>query len=118
RAGEDENVSVSRGDEQMLNEILVTRLHPGAALTAAALLTIGRDRGALQVPTMADGDCHLLVGNQVLELDLGSFVFDDGAPLVAILLLDLFEFTDDDLAQLLFRAQDRLVLGNVLAGSV
>ena len=29
--GEDENVSVRRGDEQMLDEILVARLHAGAA---------------------------------------------------------------------------------------
>jgi len=35
--GEDQNVGVSRGDEQMLDEILVARLHAGAPSAAAAL---------------------------------------------------------------------------------
>ena len=64
---------------------------------------------------MADGDGHLLVGDQVFEMDFGRFVFDDGAALVAVLLLDFFELLHDDVAQLLLRSEDRFVLGNVIA---
>jgi hypothetical protein len=34
-------------------------------------------------------------------MDLGSFVFDDGAAFVAVELFDFFELSDDDGAQLL-----------------
>ena len=77
RVGEDQNVGVSGGDEEMLDEILVARLHAGAARASAALLAVGGDRRALQVAGVADGDGHLLVGDQVFEVDLGGFVFDD-----------------------------------------
>ena len=44
RVGEDQDVGVGRGDEQMLDEILVARLHAGAPGAAAALHAVGRDR--------------------------------------------------------------------------
>ena len=62
----------------MLDEIFVARLHAGAARAAAALHCVGGDRRALQVAGMADGDRHLLVGDQVFQLDFGGFVFDAG----------------------------------------
>src|SRR5207244_126985 len=89
--GEDENVGVGRSDEQMLDKILVARLHAGAALPPAPLLAVGGNRRALQVSAMADRDRDLLVGNQVFQLDFGGFIFDDRAPLISIELLDFFE---------------------------
>ena len=47
--GEDQNVGVRRGDEQMLDEILVARLHAGAPGAAATLHAVGRNRSALHV---------------------------------------------------------------------
>ena len=61
----------------MLDEILLARAHAGASGAAAALLAVGGDRRALQVAGMGDGDRHLLVGDQVFELDLLGFVLDD-----------------------------------------
>ena len=114
--GEDEDVGVGGGDEQMLDEILVAGLHAGAARAAAALHAVGGDRRALHVAGVADGDRDLLVGDQVFEMDFGGFVFDDGAALVAVELLDLFELLDDDAAQFLLRAKNGFELGDVVAG--
>src|ERR1700722_5661562 len=100
--GENKNVGVSGGDEEMLDEILVARLHAGAAGAAAALHAVSGNRSALEVAAVAYGDCYLLVGDQVFEHDLGGFVFNAGAALVPVELFDFFEFLDNHAAQLLF----------------
>ena len=64
---------------------------------------------------MADRDRDLLVGDQVFKLQLGALVDDFGATLVAVLVANLFEFLDDDAAQLGVAGQDRFVLGNLFA---
>jgi hypothetical protein len=74
--GEDENVGVRRGDEEMLDEIFVARLHAGAARASAALHAVGGNGRALHVAGVADGDGDLLVGDQIFENDFGGFVFD------------------------------------------
>ena len=85
--GEDQNVGVGGGDEEMLDEIFVARLHAGAAGASAALHAVGGDRRALHVAGVADGDGDLLVGDQIFENDFGGFVFDAGAALVSVELL-------------------------------
>ncbi len=99
----------------MLDEILLARAHAFAAGAAAALLTIGRDRRALQVAGVADRHRNLLVGDQVFQAQLGGFVLNFGAARVAVFLLDLFQLFDDDVAQLLLAAQNRFVLGDASA---
>src|SRR5208282_6564605 len=47
--------------------------------------------------------------------DFRSFVFDHGAALVAVKFLDLFQFLDDDFAQLRLGSENRFVLGNGFA---
>ena len=74
--GEDENEGMRGGDEQVLDEILVARLHTGAPLPTAALHAVGRDRRALHVAAVAHRDRNLLVGNQVFEMNFRRFVFD------------------------------------------
>ena len=106
--GEDQNVSMSRGNEQMLDEILVARLHAGTPGASAALHAISRNRRPLHVARMAHRDRNLLVGDQVFEHDLRRFVFDHRTPRIAVKLLHLFEFFDDDVAQLLLRRENRL----------
>ena len=78
-AGEDQDVGVGGGDEELLDEILVAGLHAGAARAAATLHAVGGDGRALQVAGVADRDGDLLVGDEVFELNFGGFVFDDGA---------------------------------------
>src|ERR1700732_2977041 len=72
--GEDENVGVRGGDEEMLDEVLVARLHAGAAGASAALHAVGGDRRALHVTGVADSDGNLLVGDQMFPDDLGGLV--------------------------------------------
>ncbi len=114
--GEDENVGMGGGNEQMLDEILVARLHAGATLPATALHAVGGDRSALHVAAVADRDRDLLVGDQVFQVDFRGFVFDLGAAFVTVQLFDFFQFFHDHAAEFLFRAQDGFVLGDVLAG--
>ena len=63
----------SRGDE-----ILVAGRHAGAALAAAALGPIGRERHALDVAGVRHGDDHVLAGDQVLVVDVGIPIEDLG----------------------------------------
>ena len=86
----------------MLDEILVARLHAGAAGASAALHAVSGNRRALEIAAVTDCDRDLLVGDQVFEHDFGGFVFDLGAALVTVLFLDFLEFFDDHAPQLLF----------------
>ena len=63
---------------------------------------------------MADGDGHLLVGDQVFKLQFGRLVDDFGATLVAVLFANLFKLGDDYLAQSFVAAQNLFVLGDLL----
>ena len=73
----------------MLDVVVVLHVHPGHADAAAALLAVGGERQRLDVAGVGDRDHHLLVGDQVLDVDLALGVGDLGAPLVAVGLGDL-----------------------------
>ena len=73
----------------MLDVVVVLHVHPGDADAAAALLAVGRERQRLDVARVGDRDHHLLVGDQVLDVDLALGVRDLGAALVAVGLGDL-----------------------------
>ena len=68
--GEEQHRRMRRGDEQPRDEILLAHLHAAAAFAAAPLRAIGRERHALDVAEMRDGDDHVLALDQVLVLDL------------------------------------------------
>ena len=84
--GEEQQVVVRRGDEQVLDVVVVLHVHAGDADAAAALLAVGRQRQRLDVAGVGDRDHHLLVGDQVLDVDLALGVRDLGAALVAVAL--------------------------------
>src|SRR5579862_8555537 len=102
----------------MLDKILVARLHAGAPGASPALHAIGRDRRALEIAAVADRYRDLFIGNEVFEMNLCGFVFDSGAPLVAIKLLNRFELFDDYAAKLLSWPENRFELGDVFACKV
>ena len=77
------------GDEQAGDEILLAGLHAGAALAAAALRPVGRERHALDIAGMGDGDDHVLALDQVLVLHLAFLIDDHGAARGGELVLDL-----------------------------
>ena len=78
-----------RADEQVLDEVAVLHVHAADAAAAAVLLAVGVQRQRLDVAGVGDRDHHLLVGDQVLDVDVALGVDDLGAALVAEALADL-----------------------------
>src|SRR5712691_4237775 len=93
--GEDQDVGVGGGDEEVFDEILLAGLHAGASGSTAALHAVGGDGRALHVAGMAEGEGNLLVGDEIFENDFRGFVFDASAALVAVQVFYFFEFLDD-----------------------
>ncbi len=90
----------------MLDEIVFPRAHADAAAAAARLLAVSVERSALEITVVCDGDDHLLVGDQVFDRDVADLFADLSPALVAEFLLHLAQLGDDDLVQLVVRAQD------------
>ncbi len=86
--GEEQHRRVRRGDEDLRDEILVARRHARAALAAAPLRAIRRERHALDVALVRDGDDDVLALDQVLVLDLALDVDDLGLARGGELVLD------------------------------
>ena len=104
---EDHDVGVRRGDEQVADEVLVARAHADAALAAAALVPVGRNRGALDVAGVGDGDRHVLLGDQVFDAQLARRALDDlRAAVVAVLRPHRAQLVDDDLHQQPFAGEN------------
>src|SRR5262249_31339272 len=61
--GEDQQVVVRAGHVEVFDEILLARAHAFAPVAATTLRTIGRNRGALQIPVVTDRDRYLLIGD-------------------------------------------------------
>ena len=81
--GEEEQVVVGRRDDEVLDVVLVLQLHAHDADAAAPLLAVGRHRQALDVARARDRDDHVLLGDQVLELEIALGGDDLRAPVVA-----------------------------------
>ncbi len=93
--GEDQQVGVRGGDDQVLDHVFGARRHADAAFAAARLAAIGVDGGALEIAAARHGDRDVFHLHQVFELDLAR-VFDDlRAALIAEVLLDFLQLLDD-----------------------
>src|SRR5262249_24058618 len=77
--GEEQHWRVRGGHEQPRDEILFAGLHAGAALAAAPLRPIGRQRHALDIAKVGDGHHHVLAVNEIFLLHLAFLFEDDGA---------------------------------------
>ena len=82
-AREEQHVVVRRGDQQVLDPVVVLGVHPHHADAAALLLAVGRSRDALDVARLRDRDDHVLFADQLLEVELALRRHDLGAPVVA-----------------------------------
>ena len=76
--GKEQYRRMGRGDKQPRDEILVARLHSGAALAAAPLRAIGLKGNPLDVTKMRHGDNHVLPLNEILVLDARRIVENEG----------------------------------------
>ena len=81
--GEDHHVGVRRGDEEVVDHVLLAGPHADPALAAAPLVAVGRDRRPLDVAGVGDRDRHVLVGDQILDAELALVLDDLGAARVA-----------------------------------
>src|SRR6185503_11736827 len=107
-------VVISRDDE-MLDVVLVARLHADDPAPAAMLLPVRGERHALRVVAAREGDDDVLVGDELLVRELAGQVVDDlGAPLVAVLLGHEVEVSLDEAEDLARAAKDRLELADEL----
>ncbi len=89
---------MGRGHEQRRHEILVLHRHARTALAAAVLGAIGRERGALHIAAMGQGDDHVLPRDQVFILDPQITLDDSRAPLDAEAGLGVQKLVADDVA--------------------
>src|SRR5690606_15612481 len=80
--------------------------HAGAALAAAMLRPIDRERNALDVAVMCDGDDHVLALDEVLIVHIGAAVDDLAAARRAKLVAYRRQFVLDDLLDARARRQD------------
>jgi hypothetical protein len=78
-AGEEEDVVVRRGGEEVLHEVLLVGLGADDALAAALLRAVVGDGGALDEAEVGDGDDAALVGDDVLHAELAGGADDLGA---------------------------------------
>ena len=100
------------GDDEVLDVVLVLEVHAHDADPAAALLAVGRDGQALDVARARDRDDHVLLGDEVLELELLLRRHDLRAALVAapVDLLDLEQLLADEAVDLGLVAENRAQL--------
>src|SRR6185437_10189483 len=113
--GEEQDVAVRGGNEEVLDEIVFAGSRADAPLAAAGLMAVGFDRRALDVARVADGDGHFLVFDQVLELDFLDAIHDLGAALVAIGFHHVAQLPDDDRAELFIAGKDFFEFGDAFA---
>src|SRR2546430_2210103 len=96
QSGEEEEVRVRRGDEEVLDDVFLFRLHARHALAPATLAAVGLDVRALDVPRARVGDDHFIVGEQVIDGGVGRAVDVLRAQVVAIFDADASRLLLDD----------------------
>src|SRR5262245_17998286 len=112
--GEDHQVAVGRGDEDVRDDVLRPRAHAPTPGPAAPLRFIHRQRRALDVARMCQRDHHVLVGYQVFERQLDAAVDDLRAAFVGVLLLARAQLLDDQAPQHPLVGQNLFQLGDQL----
>ena len=105
-----------RGHEEVLDVVLVLQLHAHDADSAAPLLPVRRDGEPLDVAGAGDRDHHVLLRDQVLQLELAFGGDDLRAPVVVpgIDRLDLEYLLADQAVHARLVSQDRAKLGDPL----
>src|SRR5262245_9324530 len=103
------------GYEQPRDEVLFARLHAGAALAAAPLRAIGRERHALDVAEVRNRDHHVLAVDEIFLFHLAFMLDDDGAAWRGELFAHRFELVLDDALDARARAQDIEIVGDLLS---
>ena len=110
RDGEDHEIVVGGGEEEVLHPVLLLRAHPGDSPPAATLTAVGVGLNSLDVALVADRDHHVLLGDQILLAEVRLHVDDLGPACIPVLLRQLAELLPDDLHAQRSRLEDPLEL--------
>lgn len=113
--GEEEDVGVGAGDEDVGEEVPFSGLSAGDSLAASSLGAIGVEWESLDVAFMADGDDGQLVGDEGFHVEVAVMLFDERAPGVAELFGDMAHVFADDGADVVVAGEDSFVLGDLVA---
>src|SRR5215217_1591075 len=114
--GKEEHVVVRRRNKEVVDVVALFELHPGDADPAAALLAERVDGDALQVTPVGDRDYHLLLGYEILYLEVDALLGRDRrSAIVRVGCLDLAELLLDDPVDLGLIGQDALEILDLLA---
>ena len=108
---------MTRGDEHIAHVVVVFRSHPDLALPAAFLRLILAQGHALDVVLMRANDHAIFFGDEIFVFDFDFGIDDFGQSRIAIELLYLFEFANDNFVDSCFRFQNALVILNRLQQS-
>ena len=113
RFGEEHQVIVRGGGEEMLDEIAFVllrrafaRCHADHAFAAASLRAKRADRGAFDEAAMGDADDGAFVGDQILHVDLAFVRHELGQPRRGIFVANLAQLFLDDGENARFFRQD------------
>ena len=92
-------------NENILYEVTFLGGHAQNALSATVLLVVGIQLHALDVVVVADGNHHILIGNQIFLIHLGHIVGNGSAAFITELCLYLGKLLLDDSHNLAFISQ-------------
>jgi hypothetical protein len=116
--GEEENVVVGGGGEHRLHIVLLPGGHGADALAAPALGVVFRGGQPLDIAVVGEGEHAVLLGDEVLVVDVLPHVLDLGLALVAVFVPDLHELGLEHGLDLLGVGQQLLVIGDLLSRSL
>ena len=103
---EEEHEGVGRGDEELVHPVVLLGRHAALALAASLLGLVGRGGRALDVAGVGDGHDHVLLLDQILQLNLCFVVLDRRLARIGVLAAHLLELVHDDVHQERLVAQD------------
>jgi len=95
-----EQIVVRGGRKDVLNEVLFLGIHSHHAFAAAALLTIGVDRHALDVTGIGKGDHARLIRNEVLNVNFALIDFELRTARFAVFGFDFGQIVFDNAVEL------------------
>ncbi len=112
--GEEEQVGVRAGDEEVLDGVFLFGLGAGEALAAAVLGPVGRGGSPLDVAVAADGDHHGLFGDEVFEVEVADFFAADlGAAGLGVFPPQLAEVLADQVQHVFPVGEEALILDDL-----